>query len=147
MGCSSSDDGGSSDEFIRANVETISFSTAARPDAVTASKIESTMFTTLLVQGVSDEATSIVFVINEYDGVGTYNLSFSGDSNGTSGLYASLEGAWSSNGGTGGTGTITIDLDDATEVAGAFEFVGVQADNTSSSRSITNGRFRAQLEN
>lgn len=142
---SSSGDTGTGDEFIRATVETISFTSSSAADAVTAVKIE-TAFTTLLIQGLSDEGSAMVFFVNNYDGPGTYSLDFGEDSDGTSGLYTSGTDAWSSNGGTGGTGTLTIDDEDAIEISGRFEFVGVDANNEASSRTITNGVFRAQFE-
>jgi hypothetical protein len=144
--CSSSSDDAvdaNTDEFITASVETISFTSASRPEAVTAVKIE-TATTTLIIQGVSDVPSAMVLIINDYEGLGTYDLSFTEDSDGTSGLYSSGNSAWSSNGGEGGTGSITINSDNDTETTGTFEFVGVDEQGTS--RTVTNGRFRAIFE-
>lgn len=146
--CSSDSDNTTSantDEFIRSSVETISFESSLIDDAVTAAKIE-TANTTLLVQGFSDAAASIVLIVNEYDGLGTYSLDFSEESNGTSGLYTSGTSAWSSNGGEGGTGRLTVTEEDDTEISGTFGFVGVDANSENATRTITNGVFRAKFE-
>jgi len=84
-----------------------------------------------------------VLVVADYDGIGTYDLSFNEENNGTSGLFSNQSTAWSSVGGEGGSGTLTVQVDATNETSGTFEFVGVQADNLSSTRTITNGSFRA----
>ena len=146
VGCSSSDDGptNNSDEFIIANVETLSFKSSNMANGVTAAKIDGGDSITYIVQGFDDAGNAIVLFVANFDGTGTYDLSFDEENNGTSGLFSNQSTAWSSVGGQGGTGTITVLTDDSDETTGRFEFVGVQADNTSSRRTVTNGSFRAK---
>lgn len=141
VGCSSSDsdENGTSGEFIIADVETISFESSNIPDGVTASVIG----TTYIVQGFDDAANGMVLLISDFDGIGTYNLSFGQDGISSSGLFSNQSAAWSSRGGQGGTGTVTVLTNDDEETTGTFEFVGVDTNNTSSTRTITNGSFRA----
>jgi len=144
MSCSSADDGGNSGEFIIADVETLNFQSSNTPNAVTAAKIEGSSATTYIVQGFDDAANAIVLFVADYDGPGTYSLDFNEDTDGTSGIFSNLNGSWSSGAGQGGIGSITVSTDDSSETTGTFSFTAVQADNTSSSRVVSNGRFRAQ---
>ncbi len=142
VSCSSSDDGGTG-EFIIADVGTLNFESSNIPNAVTAAKIESSDTTTYIVQGFDDAANAIVLFIADYDGPGTYEFSFSEENNGTSGLFSDLNNSWSSNGGQDGAGIITVLTDTANETTGRFEFVGVDANNETSTKTTTNGSFRA----
>ena len=135
-----------SGEFIMASVETLSFESSDVADGVTASKIESTNSTTYLVQGFDDAGNAIVLTIADFDGVGTYNFTANSGDNDASGLFLSQSAAWSSFGGTGGSGTIDVLTDTENKTTGTFEFVGVQADMVSSIRAITNGRYSANYD-
>ncbi len=142
VSCSSSDDG-STGEFIVADVDTLNFESSNTENAVTAAKIESTESTSYIVQGFDDASNSIVLFISAYDGPGTYDLNFNEDNNGISGLFSTLQATWSTSGGSGGGGSITVLTDETNETTGEFQFIGVDANNNSSTRTITNGSFRA----
>jgi len=148
ISCSSDnkDDSGkrSSDEFVIASVETLSFKSSNIPNGVTASKIDSSVLTTYLVQGIDNAGNALVLTIAKFDGVGTYNFNFDEDSNDASGLFSNQITSWSSSAETGGSGRITVLTDTATETTGTFNFIGVQGDMVSSTRTITNGSFRAK---
>lgn len=147
--CSSSDKNDSnnnSDEFIIASVETLSFESSDIPNAVTASKIESTDLTTYLVQGFDNAGNAIVLIIADFDGVGTYSFSTDDNDNNASGTFSNQSTAWSSSGGSGGSGTINVITDTDEKTTGTFEFIGVQADMTSSTRTVTSGRYGAKYE-
>ncbi|WP_400078713.1 hypothetical protein [Winogradskyella sp. R77965] len=95
LSCSNSDDNVNlSGEFIIADVETLSFQSSSVPNGVTAQIIGNTY----VVQGFDSAANAIVLLINDFDGTGTYDISFSEDNNGTSGLFSnqkySLEFCW-----------------------------------------------------
>lgn len=62
------------------------------------------------MQGFSVDGTAIAITITKYDGLGTYSLSFSEESNGISGLYAEQQDAWISDTGLAGIGTLTINV-------------------------------------
>ncbi len=146
VGCGSDDASGPNvDEFIRANVETISFETLADPSAVTAAKIEGSDFTTFLVQGVDGSGNAMILSIVEYSEVGTYDLFIENEPTGTAAAYVTQETAWFSSG-DGGSGTITVQVDDDQETSGTFEFVGIEGDGGTSTRTVTNGTFRAKFE-
>lgn len=98
-----------------------------------------------IVQGIDDEGNAIVLFVSQYDGAGTYDLSFKDDSNGTGGTYSNTTTAWSSTAGDGGMGTLTIDTDTDTETSGTFSFTGINVEDPDSSRTITNGRFLAKF--
>jgi len=142
IGCTSSDDGSNSGEFIIANVETLNFESSNVPNGVTAAKIDGGDSTTYIVQGFDDAGNAIVLVIANFDGTGTYNFSFD-TNNDASGLFSDQSTSWSSTGGEGGTGSITVLTDASDETSGRFEFIGVNANNQSSKRAVTNGSFRA----
>jgi hypothetical protein len=129
-------------EFIIASVETLAFESVNVPDGATAAKIDGGDFITYIVQGFDEDGNIIVIAIPEYDGPGTYEL---GNINGefsASGLFGN--GTWSSVV-TGGSGTATITTDDDQETTGTFDFVGVNSNDESSNRTITNGSFRVQF--
>jgi hypothetical protein len=131
-------------EFIIASVETLAFESVNVPDGATAAKIDGGDFITYIVQGFDEDGNTIVIAIPEYDGPGTYEL---GNINGefsASGLFGNENGTWSSVV-TGGSGTATITTDDDQETTGTFDFVGVNSNDESSNRTITNGSFRVQF--
>jgi len=149
LNCSSSDEGGESGngEFIVASVEGISFETSNSINSVFASKIDGSQFTTFLVQGFDDSGNAMVLTIVEYEGTGTYDLAFEEAPNGTAAQYSSQQTAWSSASGDGGSGSITVAVDNNEETSGTFEFVGIEIDDQNSSRTVTSGSFSAKFDN
>ncbi|MFD2588367.1 hypothetical protein ACFSQJ_15630 [Croceitalea marina] len=143
LNCSSSDDGSGDGEFIRARVETLSFESSDSANGATASKIDGGEFVTFIVQGFDAAGNSMVIVVPEYEGPGTYGLGNSNGSFSGSGLFADLSSAWSSTN-EGGTGSITI-LTDNEETTGSFEFLGVDANAANSTRNVTSGSFRVRF--
>ncbi|GEM_PF-2735427 len=142
--CSSDDD--SSSEFLRASIETISFDSSGGDNAVTGSLIDSGDEITFLVQGTNDSADIMILLISDYQGVGTYDVGTTEESSGTASFTESSSlRNWSSNS-EGGSGTIMVTEETANEVNGTFEFMGVEGEDQSSSRSVTNGSFRAGLD-
>ncbi len=143
--CSSSDtdvDLGGNGEFIVASVEGFAFESSRTIDATTASKIEGSQFVTLLIQGFDNDGNAIVLSISEYEGPGTYNDA-GGD---TLGQFSTQENVWSTAAGDGGTVSITVDTDNDQQTTGTFEFFGVEINDDSSTRTITNGVFMVNFE-
>ncbi|QLG45883.1 hypothetical protein [Costertonia aggregata] len=147
LSCSSSaEDGPADGEFIRATVENVSFESSDVSDGATASKIDGGSFITFIVQGFDSAGNSLVIVVPEYSGPGSYDL---GNDNGgfmASGFFGNQETGWSSVN-DGGSGSVTVLTDESGETTGRFEFIGTQSDNAVSTRSITDGRFRVNFEN
>jgi len=144
LNCSSSDDNANDGEFIRATVETLSFESVNVPDGATAAKIDGGDFITFIVQGFDSAGNIVVIAVPEYDGPGTYSL---GNDNGefsASGLFGNESGTWSSVVAEG-NGSVTILTDDDQETTGTFQFVGVNSNDESSTRTITNGSFRVKF--
>lgn len=148
--CSSSDDGlinsGGNGEFIAASIEGFAFESSRTIDATTATKIDGSQFTTLLIQGFDDDGNAIVLSISEYEGVGTYEEDFIDGPNGTVGQFSNLETVWNSAAGEGGFVRITVETDNNEETTGIFEFVGIETTNENSSRTANNGVFRVNFE-
>lgn len=146
--CSSSTEDAVDDnaaEFMTASIETIPFAASVTPAGVSAVKIENET-KTLIIQGVSDDGSTIGLVINDYEGSRVYNLGFTTDSRSNDAVYSNQFGKWSSQGGALGLGDVKINvINNGTEITGTFRFVGYEARNSGSSRTVINGEFRAKF--
>jgi len=140
-----SDEDNSSSEFVVASVETISFKSSDTDTAVSGSLIDSGNEITFLVQGTDDSANIMILLVSDYLGIGSYDVGTSDESSGTASYTDSSSLTnWSSNN-DGGSGKIVVTEETASEVSGTFEFIG-KGDDSSSTRTVTNGSFRAELE-
>ena len=145
--CSSSDEGlGGNGEFIVASVEEFAFESSRTIDGATASKIEGSQFTTLLIQGFDNDGNAIVLSISEYNGPGTYGEATLSESNNSLGQFSTQDNVWSTAVGDGGFVRITVDTDDDQQTTGTFEFFGIEINNESSSRTVNNGAFMVNFE-
>lgn len=141
--CSSSDgDLGGNGEFIVASVEGFEFESSRTVDTTSASKIEGSQFVTLIIQGFDNDGIAIVLSISEYDGPGIYNDA-GGD---TLGQFSTRDNVWSTAAGDGSSIRITVDSDDDQETTGTFEFLGLEINDESNSRTVTNGAFQVNFQ-
>lgn len=149
-------DNGGGAEFVTAKVDGADFAAAQNPAVlVGATKANQGGLSILTVQGSNNDGDFINFTIVDYNGPGTYttgdaltNVSLIqyGELTGTTGAEA-----WASNASTSAVGgltpgeiNVTVDADGVVE--GTFMFEGYNGSDMST-KNITNGEFKANLDN
>ena len=149
ISCGTDDDGGSGgdDEFIRASVEMLDFESSDVANGTTVVKIENEDNTLYLLQGIDNDGNAMVLSVANYQGTGTYDFGIDQEDAGTLGQFSNQETVWTTaTTDSTASGFITVLTDDDDETTGTFEFVGVEIDGGTSTRTVTNGSFRARFE-
>jgi len=152
--CSSDDDGGGSsgngDEFLTATIDGASFAAAQSPAVIIGAQNTNGI---LAVQGGDNNGNTINFVVQNYNGVGTY---VTGDAITNTNFiqYLELNGmmpvTWA-NGlasaalGTISAGSIEVTSDDGTTVEGRFSFDGYNGSDMTT-KVVTQGEFKALFD-
>jgi len=143
-GCSA-DENPSVDEEITASVSGIGTFTSSKDfDTVYGTKIIGDTATTLIIQGTDNSGKGFLFRISEYSGPATYELGFNKVdlASWINGLTAADQFSTVHQ---GSSGRIVVSEDNKEVVEGTFEFVGKMS-NTSSSITVTNGKFKVNLQ-
>lgn len=148
MACSS-DDGqdvsGPEEEFTGevAGVGTISASKDF--DTVSGTKITAGGATIVVLQGTDNSGKGFMLRFSTYNGPGTYNLGFTNIANTATFIGGTAMGEQYSTSYQGTSGKITVTADESNRIEGTFEFVG-KVNNTSATRTVTNGSFKVNLQ-
>ncbi len=145
FGACSTDENPSADEEITASVSGIGTFTSSKDfDTVYGTKITSGTATTLTIQGTDNSGKGFVLRISEYSGPATYELGFNkvDFASWINGLTVADQFSTINQ---GSSGRIVVSEDNKELVEGTFEFVGKMSD-TSSSITVTNGKFKVNLQ-
>lgn len=144
VGCSS-DNETDAREFMTADIDNVTFTSRTGSDYVYARKNISTN-PTLVIQGSNSNAVDVLLKVINYTGPGSYSVHFTGDPQGSEGLLLEVNRRYSSNAGAGGTGTVTITSENDTEISGTFQFMALNQNDLSITRTISNGKFLARIQ-
>lgn len=144
VGCGS-DNETDTREFMTADIDNIIFTSRTGRDFVYATKSISAN-PTLVIQGSNSNAVDVLLKVINYTGPGSYSVHFTGDPQGSEGLLLEVNRRYSSNAGAGGTGTVTITSENDTEISGTFQFMALNQNDLSITRTISNGKFLARIQ-
>lgn len=152
--CSSDDDGGSggnaANGTLKANIDGANFQ--SQEMLSTANKVSAGGSTTMTLQGTDNSGKGFIFVINGYDGVGTYT--FGGTSLGF------INGSYIEANATNPTasqtwtapydddsirGELQMSTDSGDNVTGTFEFTAKNSNGDGSIKNITEGSFNLDV--
>ena len=148
MACSN-DDGqdvsGAGEEFS-AEVAGVGTITASKDfDTVSGTKISAGGTNVVVLQGTDNSGKGFMIRFTTYNGPGTYDLGFTNIANTATYIGGTALGEQYSTSYQGTSGKIIVTADDGKRVEGTFEFVG-KVNNTSSSMTVTNGKFKVNLQ-
>ena len=139
------DPSGAAEEFS-GDVAGVGTITASRDfDTISGTKVSAAGASILMMQGTDNSGKGFMLRISTYNGAGTYDLGFTNIANTATFIEGVAVGQQYSTAYQGTSGKITITADDGKRIEGKFEFVG-KINNTSASRTVTNGKFKVNLQ-
>jgi hypothetical protein len=139
------DSSGAAEEFS-GDVAGVGAITASKDfDTISGTKVSAAGASILMMQGTDNSGKGFMLRISTYNGTGTYDLGFTNIANTATFIEGIAVGQQYSTAYQGTSGKITITADDGKRIEGTFEFVG-KINNTSASRTVTNGKFKVNLQ-
>lgn len=149
VGCSKDDEGGSGGSTtagtVEAKVDGSSFTSNSSFTA--AQKVDAGGSTTVTIQGSDNSGKGIVFVINDFDGVGTYNIGGGANISVVASyieVSASSQSAWQAPYDESIAGELKIS-EDGESVKGTFHFTAENIQDQSM-KEITEGSFNVEFQ-
>ncbi|TDQ17239.1 hypothetical protein DFQ04_1891 [Algoriphagus boseongensis] len=148
MACSS-DDGqdvsGGNEEFV-GDVSGVGTVSASKDfDTISGTKVSAAGTNIIVLQGTDNSGKGFLLRLSTYNGTGTYDLGFTNIANTATYIAGTAVGQQYSTAYQGTSGKITVTSDDGKRLEGTFEFVG-KVNNTSTSVTVTNGKFKVNLQ-
>lgn len=148
MACSNDDgqDVSKSDEEFVADVAGVGkVSNSPDFDTVSGTKISAAGTTILALQGTDNSGKGFMLRLSTFNGPGTYDLGFGNIANTATYIGGTGMGEQYSTAYQGTSGKIVVTAEDGKVIEGTFEFVG-KVNNTSSSVTVTNGKFKVKFQ-
>ena len=139
------DPSGSAEEFSGEVAGVGSISASKDFDTISGTKISAAGATIVMMQGTDNSGKGFMLRITTYNGTGTYDLGFTNIANTATFIEGISAGQQYSTAYQGTSGKITVTVDDGKRLEGTFEFVG-KVNNTSAARTVTNGKFKVNLQ-
>ncbi len=139
------DSSGGTEEFSGEVAGVGSISASKDFDTISGTKITAAGTSIVMMQGTDNSGKGFMLRISTYNGTGTYDLGFTNIANTATFIEGTAVGQQYSTAFQGTSGKITVTVDDGKRLEGTFDFVG-KVNNTSASRTVTNGKFKVNLQ-